>query len=95
MAIGRLEDLVGRRLLVGITYLDAADQVVEQVEFCGLVLSVDPLVSIDCGDEEPFTLPPAVDAYDIAGPGEYRLRSTGEVVVDPDFVTIWTVTAPD
>jgi hypothetical protein len=30
--------------------------------------------------------------YEQASPGEYRLRSTSEVVIDPDFITTWTVT---
>jgi hypothetical protein len=47
------------------------------------VTSVDPLVSIDRGTGEPFTLPPVPGAFDPATPDEYRLRSTGEVVTDP------------
>jgi hypothetical protein len=38
-------------------------------------------------------LPPEPDAFDEAVPGEYRLRSTGEVVVNPAFTTSWTVEA--
>jgi hypothetical protein len=26
--------------------------------------------------------------------GEYRLKSTGEVVVNPDYVASWTITEP-
>lgn len=86
--------MVGQQLLVGITYVSADDEVVSQLEFAGLVREVDPLVSIDRGSEEPFTLPPEAAAFDRAEPGEYRLRSTGEVVVDPGFITTWTVRAP-
>jgi len=39
-------------------------------------------------------LPPEPEAYEPAPPGEYRLRSTGEVVVDPDYLTTWTVGSP-
>jgi hypothetical protein len=35
-------------------------------------------------------------AFRRAEPGEYRLASTGEVVMDPDLLANWTVTAdPD
>jgi hypothetical protein len=46
----------------------------------------------DSGDV--FWLPPEPSALNHAPPGEYRFRSTGEVVVDPDLMTTWTVTAP-
>ena len=40
-----------------------------------------------------FRLPPVPEAFEPAEPGEYRLRSTGEIVTNPDFVAIWTVQA--
>ena len=95
MAIDRLEDMLGKRLLVGIRYVDNRGEVVSQVGFCGQVVAVDPLVSIERGSpEKPFTLPPETDAYDVAGPGEHRLHASSEVVIDPDFLTTWTVHAP-
>jgi hypothetical protein len=94
MAIEDLRDMVGKTLLVGITYLDASDQIVDRVEFAGVVTAVEPLVAIEWGDDDPFELPPDAEAFDLAGPGEYRLRSTGEIVVDPDYLTSWTVSAP-
>jgi hypothetical protein len=27
-------------------------------------------------------------------PGEYRLKSTGEVVADPDYMAMWTLRSP-
>jgi hypothetical protein len=93
MAVPDLSAMVGKTLLVGITYLDSSDAVSEEVQFAGVVTSVDPLVAIDVGKDEPFTLPPEPDAFDVAGPGHYRLRS-GETVVDPDFLSTWRVVAP-
>ena len=46
---------------------------------------------IERDDASPFQLPPAPSVYYVAEPGEYRLRSTGELVVNPDFVTTWEV----
>jgi hypothetical protein len=43
---------------------------------------------------ELFWLPPDIRAFQDAQPGEYRLRSTGEIVVDPDFITNWTINHP-
>ncbi|MGB7589031.1 MAG: hypothetical protein WBM00_10020 [Solirubrobacterales bacterium] len=41
----------------------------------------------DTGDLE--WLPPDLRAFKPAEPGEYTLRPTGEVVVDPDFLSTW------
>ncbi len=95
MAVDDLSEMIGKRLLVGITYLDPEDHTSECTEFVGVVTAVEPLVEIERPDHEPFTLPPETDAYELAAPGEYRLHSTGEVVVDPDYITSWTVTPPD
>jgi hypothetical protein len=95
VAIEDLAEMIGHRVLVGITYLDARGDVVEQEQFAGTVRAVDPLVSIDRGAGEPFTLPPEPNALARGHPGTYRLRETGETVVDPDFVTTWTVHPPD
>jgi hypothetical protein len=90
-----LAQMIGKRLLVGITYLQPDGSVGESIELIGVVTAVDPLVAIDRGDgAEPFTLPPEPGAYQRAAPGEYRLHWTGETVVNPDFLATWTVEAP-
>ena len=38
---------------------------------------------------------PDPESYAPADPGEYRLTSTAEVVVDPDYLTTWTRHPPD
>ena len=43
------------------------------------------------GTEELFTLPADADGFLAARPGVYRLKDTGEEVVNPDFTTVWTV----
>ena len=92
-------DLVSKTLLVGVTYLDAGGSPVEQVQFHGIVVEADRGcgVTIICQGEQVgrrFTLPPHLEAIEPAEPGEYRLRSTGEVVIDPDFTTSWNVHSP-
>ena len=89
-----LTEMVGAVLLVGVTYVDGSGDTESRVEFAGRVLAVSPLVSIELAGEEPFTLPADPEAYSRAQPGEYSLASTGEVVVDPDYTTVWTVESP-
>jgi hypothetical protein len=96
-AISDLRDLLGKSVLVGITYLDDNDQVISQYQFHGRIESLDDdMVHVRVASSgEDFTLPPDPSAFIRAKPGNYRLRSSGDVVVDPDFTSVWTVSAPD
>lgn len=89
----RLQHLVGRRLLVGVTVRDPAGAVLSRTQFCGEVLEVvDGVVVVDRGGE-PALLPADDLAYSNAPRGRYTLSGSGEVVVDPDFLTTWDVVA--
>ncbi|HEX3467332.1 MAG TPA: hypothetical protein VHT05_04570 [Candidatus Elarobacter sp.] len=83
----RAEEYLGKTVLVGITHVDRAGSEVGSAQWHGVIEAVVPLLAIRVGDEVRI-LPPTVMK---ASPGEYRLRSTGEVVVDPDFLATWTV----
>jgi hypothetical protein len=92
-------ELVGSLVLVGVTRLNAAGEQIEQIQFYGRVASADPTRGIKLkleGEREGqiYTLPPHAQAFQRAKPGHYRLRSTGEVVIDPDFTTSWTINEP-
>ena len=43
------------------------------------------------GKKAIFNLPPDITAIEVAAKGEYYLKSTGEIVVNPDYVAIWTI----
>ena len=43
------------------------------------------------GEDEPAVLPADSAAYRPAEPGSYKLSDTGEMVIDPDFLSIWRV----
>jgi hypothetical protein len=45
-------------------------------------------------DRELYTLPPDLSSLSEAAPGAYRLRATGETVVDPDFTSTWEIRTP-
>ncbi len=42
MTVSDLADMVGKRPLVGITYLDDAGEVVDRLQFAGTVLADEP-----------------------------------------------------
>jgi hypothetical protein len=90
----QLAGLVGARLLVGLTYVDEAGTELSSTQFCGRVLDVADGVIVVANPEgrDPIVLPADTSGYTRAKPGRYMLRDSGEVVVDPDFLTAWTVT---
>jgi hypothetical protein len=92
----QLTKLVGQRLLVGITYLDSSGQITAAQQFCGRVLEVaDGVVVVERpGEDEPAVLPADAEAYQQAAAGSYTLSSTGETVVDPDYVSTWRIAQP-
>jgi hypothetical protein len=69
------------------------DGEVAQRQLVGTLSSVDPVrgigFSLDGGGT--YRLPPDGRALEEACPGSYRLRSTGETVVDPDYTCTWTI----
>lgn len=90
---------IGAVVLVGITNVDAGGAFLSQDQMYGCIVSVQPDQGIELelwGERsgEHFWLPPELEAFEKARPGEYRLRSTGEVVCDPDLLSNWTVQAP-
>jgi hypothetical protein len=89
--------IVGKVLLVGLTYLEADGELIEQQQFFGTVVSADSRKGIRLSLKgqrvgEEFNLPPDTRAIEIASAGEYRLRTTGEVVMDPDFTAMFSIT---
>ena len=90
------EALVGSLVLIGITFV--GDDGADQEQMFGTVTDA-TRKGIEIALEgsragETYRLPPDTRAFFPATRGEYRLRSTGEVVVDPDFTTTWSVQRP-
>jgi len=92
-----MNHLIGKLVLVGITYEDSEGNVLRRTEIHGRIeASDDGLIHVrneTTGEE--LTLPPEPDAFFPARPGRYTLRSTGEEVMNPDFLASWTVVAPN
>ena len=89
--------LLGKVMLVGLTYVGVDGGVVEQQQFFGQAVSVDSrkgilLVLSGARTGDRFNLPPDTRAIDAAAPGEYRLRATGDVVVNPDYTAMFSIT---
>lgn len=87
--------LINAVVLIGITRLNGDEATQEQ--FFGTIEKADPqgillmLGGLRAGEQ--YRLPPDPRAFTQADPGVYRLRSTGEVLENPDFIATWTITA--
>ena len=94
----KINDVVGKRLLAGLTYVDDSDQIVERHQVDGTILrmnEMDGLVIDQSDGAGEFSLPPDLEALGAAMPGaEYKNRSTGQTVIAPDFVARWTISPP-
>jgi hypothetical protein len=73
--------------LVGIRWTSKGE-IVREEQFHGLIVEADQeglvLERPDTGSR--IVLPPQIQ---VAPPGDYRLRATGEVVSDPDYLATW------
>jgi hypothetical protein len=91
------DEMIGAVVVVGITYDEPEGP--RMVQFYGVIEAAAPeagvMVRLSGSREgERCRLPPDLRAFARASPGEYRLRSTGEIVADPDYLCTWRVTPP-
>jgi hypothetical protein len=88
--------LVGKTIIIGITRLTADEELLGQEQLRGVVeVANENGIGIRvAGGEDLYWLPPDLRSIRVAPRGEYRFRATGEVVVNPDLMTTWTITAP-
>ncbi len=90
------KELLGKVVLAGLTYTTEDGDFAGQTEFWGTVTQANKKgIVIQQPDGETFTFPPDLSAFSAARPGEYRLRTTNEVVSNPDYLTTWTITKPN
>jgi hypothetical protein len=90
-------ELLGTYVLAGVTTVDHAGNILERRQFHGMVVRASVAEGVIVADAEGLEhwLPLDRSAFRPADPGHYRLRSTGEVVVDPAWLTTWTVHPPE
>lgn len=86
--------MLGKIVLAGITYLDADGNALEQQQYAGEILRINEeegVVLSSLIDDEELFLPPHLDHYKVAEPGDYTLRSIDFTVTDPDYLCTWDV----
>ena len=99
----KADALIGRYVLIGLTFTDAEGNPQEQAQRHGIVERVDRDSGVQIRlrspgqpwDGELYRLPPDLRPFSPAKPGIYHLHSTGEDIEDPDFIATWEIRAPD
>lgn len=90
-------NLLGRTLLVGITYLEQDGSIAERQQIFGTVQSCNAKTGIvitlkESG--ETFTVAPILEAIEPAKPGVYQMKDSDNVIINPDFTAMFSVTRP-
>jgi hypothetical protein len=85
--------LRGKLFLVGLNILDTNAKVTEKYQTAGVVedLTDDGFFLLRRTDGSLFTIPYEPKTIEAARKGEYILKSTGETITDPDYLTTWDV----
>lgn len=91
------DSYIGKYVLLGLNYIDTSNTVVDRRQLHGYIVRASDeagvVVRLEGGEE--VVLPPVFEALHPAEPGEYYLKDTEEVVIDPDFTAVWTFPAED
>lgn len=93
------QGLVGKIMLVNLTFLDADGELEGREAFHGVVITADAeegilLDLLGPQDGDTTTLPPQTSNIVAAAPGLYPLTG-GETVENPDFLSSWTIAGPE
>lgn len=90
-----LQDYIkGKLFLIGLTFVNKQGDLIEQFQTHGTItdLTNDGLFKIKRADGSIFQMPYDNETIEKAEKGEYRERSTGLIITDPDFIMTWEIT---
>lgn len=88
--------LLGKSILIGVSVIDSEGNCESQQQMHGLVKSASETDGIlillnGCFLGNEWKMPPDTSCINVAEPGEYNLKATGEVIKNPDFLCTWEV----
>ena len=83
----------GKVFLIGLTFIDQDENVIEQYQTSGIVdeLTDNGFFKFDRSNRSVFQLPYDDRAIKEAAEGEYSEKSTGKIIINPDYITTWTI----
>ncbi len=94
-----LQDLLHKTCVIGLSYFDVQGEMVQQTQYAGQVVKVDGELGISIRlrhadatvASADFIIPPHLDAWFKAPPGEYRHAPSGVDMKNPDYLVTWNV----
>ena len=90
----KLKDILSKSVLVGITK-EISTGKTETEQYLGVFEKMDDeAIYLRREDGSIATLPPCLESFTIAEPAVYRLKCSGEQVVNPDYLSCWTMKKP-
>jgi hypothetical protein len=89
-------ELIGKHMIIGISFIGTDDQIISQHQLHGVVTHADSKTGIMLllmGDRsgEEWIMPPDTTCITKAQSGIYTLASSGERVENPDYLCTWHV----
>jgi hypothetical protein len=93
----KIRKLLYKYVIIGLTYVDNNDKVIETIQLHGRITRINQIDGVVITREdkaEEYKLPADLSAFEEAEPGEYKLTKTGEIIVDPDYLSSWTIQKP-
>jgi hypothetical protein len=93
----KTSEYIGKTILLGVTYLDHEEKFICRQQWAGTILTFSNKEGIRIklrNSDEPCGLPPDPRGIQKAKPGIYKLHSTGEEVLDPDYLATWICVRP-
>ena len=88
----RVKELLGKTLLIGMTYESHTGDIIERKQFFGPIIEISRQRGIVIQDQlagGTFALPPDLQRLDPAPKGSYTLKPSGRVITDPDYTSQW------
>ena len=86
------EAYLGKVIVVGLVSYDTAGKPLGQTQIHGKIARINETEGIVISLDEPgkeFCIPPDIDCLQKAASGEFRESISGEVIKNPDFISMW------
>lgn len=79
--------------LIGISFIDENNELIEQYQTSGKVLELtdDGMIKLTRDDKGIFQIPYDIETMTEAEKGEYHEASTGKIVINPDYISTWEI----
>jgi hypothetical protein len=89
--LARARAILGKTVLMALRYVNEEGSLIERKQLYGVIIKADEREGVDVrlsGSRagEVFKLPPDTRSFEDARAGKYTLKSTGEVVENPDLI---------